>query len=277
MSLVSYQLADGIAILTMNRPEALNALNGEMIVALETATARAAADSDARVVILRSSGDHFMAGGDLKWFATEIAGRAAGDVEARMNDRLAQVHATTRNIRHMDKPVIAAVRGAAAGYGMSLMMACDFALAADSAYFTLAYCHIALSPDGGATWALPRLVGLKKATEIALLGERFDTQTALGLGLINRAVPAASLDEVGQRPAESGAGPGAGPDQGAAQPVLLEFAGNPTGGRAGKLRPVCRRAGLRRGTRGLCREAQTAFRLNGFTRQVFAGSASLRP
>ena len=76
------------------------------------------------------------------------------------------------------------------------MMACDFALAADSAYFTLAYCHIALSPDGGATWALPRLVGLKKATEIALLGERFDTQTALGLGLINRAVPAASLDEV---------------------------------------------------------------------------------
>lgn len=195
MSLVSYQLVDGIAILTMNRPEALNALNGEMIVALETATARAAADGDARVVILRSSGDHFMAGGDLKWFATEIAGRDAGDIEARMNDQLARVHATTLNIRHMDKPVIAAVRGAAAGYGMSMMLACDFALAADSAYFTLAYCHIALSPDGGATWALPRLVGLKKATEIALLGERFDAQTAVGLGLINRAVPAASLDE----------------------------------------------------------------------------------
>ena len=78
--LVTIERDGPVAVVTMNRPEALNALNGEMIVALETATARAAADSDARVVILRSSGDHFMAGGDLKWFATEIAGRAAGDV-----------------------------------------------------------------------------------------------------------------------------------------------------------------------------------------------------
>ncbi|MGB9494592.1 MAG: enoyl-CoA hydratase-related protein [Azonexus sp.] len=194
MSLVSYEVADAVAILTMNRPTALNALNGEMIAALEEATARAADDAEVRVVILRSSGEHFMVGGDLKWFAEEIAGRDADDIEARMNEKLARVHATTLNIRHMGKPVIAAVRGAAAGYGLSMILACDFALAADSAYFTLAYCHIALSPDGGATWALPRLVGLRKATEIALLGDRFDAQAAAGMGLINRTVPAAELD-----------------------------------------------------------------------------------
>jgi 2-(1,2-epoxy-1,2-dihydrophenyl)acetyl-CoA isomerase len=194
MSLVSYEVADAVAILTMNRPSMLNALNGEMIAALEETTARAAADSEVRVVILRSSGEHFMAGGDLKWFAEEIAGRDADDIEARMNEKLARVHATTLNIRHMGKPVIAAVRGAAAGYGLSMILACDFALAADTAYFTLAYCHIALSPDGGATWALPRLVGLRKATEIALLGDRFDAQAAAGMELINRTVPAAELD-----------------------------------------------------------------------------------
>jgi 2-(1,2-epoxy-1,2-dihydrophenyl)acetyl-CoA isomerase len=194
MSLVRYEVADAVAILTLNRPATLNALNGEMIAALEETTARAAADAEVRVVILRSSGEHFMAGGDLKWFADEIAGRDAEDIEGRMNEKLARVHATTLNISHMGKPVIAAVRGAAAGYGLSLIMACDFALAADSAYFTLAYCHIALSPDGGATWALPRLVGLRKATEIALLGDRFDAQTAAAMGLINRTVPAAELD-----------------------------------------------------------------------------------
>jgi 2-(1,2-epoxy-1,2-dihydrophenyl)acetyl-CoA isomerase len=94
----------------------------------------------------------------------------------------------------MDKPVIAVVHGAVAGFGLSLMLACDFALAADNAYFTMAYCHIGLSPDGGATWSLPRLVGLRKATELALLGERFDARTAATLGLVNRVVPLAELN-----------------------------------------------------------------------------------
>lgn len=195
MSLVRYEIGEGIATLTLDRPQALNALNDELIEALADATARAAADPAARVVILKSSGEHFMAGGDLKWFAEEIEGRAPAAIEAEMQARLARVHATTLNIRRMGKPVIAAVRGAAAGYGVSLMLACDFALASESAYFTLAYCHIALSPDGGATWVLPRLVGLKKATEIALLGDRFDAATAAALGLVNRAVPDETLDD----------------------------------------------------------------------------------
>lgn len=195
MPLVTYELNEGVAILSMNRPAALNGLNEELITALGEATARAAADAEARVVILRSSGRHFMAGGDLKYLSGEISGRDAAAIEARVKDQLARVHAITLNVRNMEKPVIAAVRGVAAGFGMSLMLACDFALAADSAYFTLAYCHIALSPDGGATWLLPRLVGLRKAAEIALLGDRFDASTAVRLGLVSRTMPVAILDQ----------------------------------------------------------------------------------
>jgi 2-(1,2-epoxy-1,2-dihydrophenyl)acetyl-CoA isomerase len=98
------------------------------------------------------------------------------------------VHAAVLNFRRMDKPVIAAVHGAVAGFGLSLMLAADLVLASESAYFTLAYSNIALSPDGGATWSLPRHVGLKRAMEIALLGERFDALRAHELGLVNRLV-----------------------------------------------------------------------------------------
>ena len=192
MQLVSYSVEQGIACLTMNRPEALNSLNGDMIAALEEATLHAAEDKEVRVVILAAAGDHFMAGGDLKWFRGEIDGRHP-DIRAAFQTTLARVHATTLNIRRMEKPVIASVQGATAGYGLSLMLACDFALAADNAYFTLAYCHIGLSPDGGATWSLPRIVGLKKATELALLGDRFDAQKAAEMGLINRVVAMADL------------------------------------------------------------------------------------
>jgi 2-(1,2-epoxy-1,2-dihydrophenyl)acetyl-CoA isomerase len=106
---------------------------------------------------------------------------------------IAAVHASILNLKGMGKPAIAAVHGAVAGFGMSLMMACDLVVAADNAYFTLAYSNIALSPDGGATWSLPRQVGLKQAMEIALLGERFDAARARDLGLINRVVALAQL------------------------------------------------------------------------------------
>jgi 2-(1,2-epoxy-1,2-dihydrophenyl)acetyl-CoA isomerase len=105
-----------------------------------------------------------------------------------------EVHALIISLRRMPKPVIASVSGAAAGFGMSLMMACDLVIAADNAYFTLAYTLIGASPDGGSTFALPRIVGAKKAMEIALLGERFDAAAAERLGLVNRVVPATSLE-----------------------------------------------------------------------------------
>ena len=192
MSAVIYEARGPVGEITLNRPSALNALDRAMIDGLGVATERAAADTTVRVVIIRSAGDHFMAGGDLKWFREEIDGRHP-DIEAHFQKTIDEVHASTQAIRHMNKPVIAVVQGAVAGFGLSLMMACDFALAADNAYFTLAYCHIGLSPDGGATWSLPRVVGLRKATELALLGDRFDAQTAASLGLVNRVVPIAAL------------------------------------------------------------------------------------
>ena len=97
-------------------------------------------------------------------------------------------------MRAMPKPIVAAVRGACAGFGVSLASACDLVVAADDAFFTLAYCHIGVSPDGGSTYALPRAVGLKRAFEIALLGDRFDAATAKDAGLINKVVPAAEFD-----------------------------------------------------------------------------------
>jgi 2-(1,2-epoxy-1,2-dihydrophenyl)acetyl-CoA isomerase len=150
-------------------------------------------DPAVRCLVLRG-GEHFMAGGDLKWFSTLVEGRSSGENRVQFEALIHEVHTVILALRRMPKPVLASVRGAVAGFGMSLMMACDLALAADSAYFTLAYTLIGASPDGGSTFSLPRIVGQKKAMEIALLGERFDAATAEGLGLVNRVVPLGSLE-----------------------------------------------------------------------------------
>lgn len=192
MSTVIYEVSGHVATLTLNRPESLNALNLAMIDDLRTTTARAAFDPDVRAVVLRGAGDHFMAGGDLKWFRDQLA-MSPQQRQIRFEEMIAVAHTSILSLKGMPKPVIATVHGAVAGFGMSLMMACDLVVAADNAYFTLAYSNIALSPDGGATWSLPRQVGLKQAMEIALLGDRFDATCARELGLVNRVVPLAQL------------------------------------------------------------------------------------
>ena len=181
-----------VATLTLNRPDSLNALDTDMIDALVAHTATLAADASVRCVVINGAGKHFMAGGDIRMFAAEL------DTEPDERRRLftaiiARVHAAIEQIHRMPQPVVASVHGAVAGFGMSLMGACDLAIAADTAYFTSAYSHIGLTPDGGSTWTLPRVVGLKKAMEIVLLADRFDAQEALSLGLVNRVVPAAEL------------------------------------------------------------------------------------
>ena len=192
MAAVTYEVQGSIATLTLNRPESLNALNLEMIADLQAASSRAAFDPSIRALIVCGAGEHFMAGGDLKWFRQQLA-LPAQERQARFEELIAAVHASILRFKGMNKPVIAAVQGAVAGFGLSLMLAADLVVAADNAYFTLAYCHIALSPDGGATWSLARQVGLKQAMEIALLGDRFDAARARELGLINRLVPLADL------------------------------------------------------------------------------------
>ena len=184
--------ASGIATITLNRPQALNALNKAMAIGFDEATAQVAGNKAVRAVVIEGAGPHFMAGGDIKFFHSTLS-----DPEHRrreiLDSMIEKVHESVIRIREMEKPVLASVRGAVASFGLSLMNACDLAIASSDSYFTLAYCHIGTTPDGGGTYGLARLVGLKQAMEIALLGDRFDAETALRIGLINRIVPADEL------------------------------------------------------------------------------------
>ena len=186
------EVRDGIGTVTFNRPEARNALSGEMNEALIEVTARFERDPAVRCVVLRGAGDHFMAGGDIKGFHQALSTSREGHVAA-LEQRVVKAHQTIYQLRRMAKPVLASVQGAAAGFGLSLVLAADLAIAADDAFFTLAYRHIGLSADGGATYFLPRIVGERRALEIALLGERFTAARALDFGILNWVVPRASL------------------------------------------------------------------------------------
>ncbi|MNF86254.1 4-chlorobenzoyl coenzyme A dehalogenase-2 [compost metagenome] len=176
-----------VAHLRFNRPEVLNALDVDLAHALLEACQSLASDSAVRVVVLSGNGRAFMAGGDL-------AAMRAAPVEAA-DALIRPMHQAVQLLAEMPKPVLASVHGAAAGAGMSLVLAADLALAAEGTRFNFAYTDIASNCDGGASWALPRLLGLRKALEIALLAEPFDAAEALRLGLVNRVVAAESLAE----------------------------------------------------------------------------------
>jgi 2-(1,2-epoxy-1,2-dihydrophenyl)acetyl-CoA isomerase len=184
-----------VATLTLNRPSALNALDNAMVDALIARTSEVAADDALRVVVVQGAGKHFMAGGDIRTFATHLDEPPARrrDGFRRMVERL---HAAIECLHRMPHPVVGRVHGAVAGFGLSLMNACDLVVAADDAYFASAYRQIALTPDGGGSWSLPRIVGVRKAMEIFLLGERFGAADALALGIVNKVVPPSELDTV---------------------------------------------------------------------------------
>jgi len=182
-----------IATLTLNRPASLNALDSEMIEALIAHSGALAADDSVRCVVIKGAGRHFMAGGDIRSFNDRLAG-APADRRRDFTRMVEHMHAAIENLQRMPHPVLASVQGAVAGFGLSLMCACDLAIAAESSYFTSAYRHLGLTPDGGASYTLPRLIGLKKAMEITLLGDRFDAAGALRLGLVNRVVADAELE-----------------------------------------------------------------------------------
>jgi 2-(1,2-epoxy-1,2-dihydrophenyl)acetyl-CoA isomerase len=176
----------------LNRPELLNAVDRETIAAFAAAAGEAAADPDARVVLLRGEGSHFCAGGDITMFGELVA--LPPDQRRRELYRIVDaLHPLLVALRHMSKPVVAAVQGAAAGVGLSLVLAADLAIAAADAVFTCGYVHLGTSPDGGMTALLPATVGLKRAAELLLLGERFDAARALALGIVNRVVPPGAL------------------------------------------------------------------------------------
>jgi len=190
---VLLRIEDRVATVTLNRPQVLNALDEAMAEGLAGALAQIASDAALRVVVLTGAGASFMAGGDIRAFAA-VMHLPPAEKQQFFKRLIDGVHPTILAMRRLPLPIIAAVRGAAAGIGMSLLMASDLAIAAEDAVFTLAYCHLGTSPDGGSTYFLPRLVGSKKAAEIALLGDRFDAATALRLGLVNALVPGAELE-----------------------------------------------------------------------------------
>lgn len=183
-----------IATLTFDRPEARNALSNDMRNNLRDTLAEIEQDDEVRCVVLKGSGQHFMAGGDVKRML-EHAEQPPGQIRAEVMQRIHDLHPIMFSMRRMLKPIIASVEGAAAGAGVSMALASDLVIASDNAFFTLAYIHIGTSPDGSASFNLPRAVGMKKAMEIAMLGERFDAQTAKDIGMINFVVPQAKLHE----------------------------------------------------------------------------------
>jgi 2-(1,2-epoxy-1,2-dihydrophenyl)acetyl-CoA isomerase len=179
------QPAPGVARLTFNRPDALNALDIATAQAFRARCEALAADPSVRAVVLCGAGRAFGAGGDLRQLA---------DAPERIGELIDALHAGLLLLSTLDAPVIASLHGVVAGAGMSVACACDLAVAAQGTKFNLAYVGIGASCDGSSTWSLPRLVGLRRALEIALLSEPFDAQRALELGLVNRVVPADQLE-----------------------------------------------------------------------------------
>jgi 2-(1,2-epoxy-1,2-dihydrophenyl)acetyl-CoA isomerase len=185
---VLYSIADGVATITLNRPQVMNALDVDAILGLRAACERASNEAAARAVVIRGAGGAFCAGGDVSVFHADLPrmGRLVRECAQ-------ELHHAILALRRASGPVLASVHGAVAGAGMSLLAAADLAVAAAGTKFTLAYSRIGASPDGGATFSLPRIVGSRKALELMLLAETFDARAALDVGLVNWVVEDGAL------------------------------------------------------------------------------------
>ena len=182
------QKQDKIATVVLNRPEVLNAMNKEMITGLGEAVQQLAAEEDIQVVILKGAGDHFCSGADVNLFSETIAPQ---DWLVAMKG----VGQIVKTIREMPQPVITMLRGVAVGGGANLALAGDFVVAADSARFCEIFANIGLIMDYGGHYFLPRLIGLAKARELAMLGDEIDGKTAASIGLVYKSVPDEELDQ----------------------------------------------------------------------------------
>ena len=184
---------DAVAVLTLNRPDRLNAMSRPMLDALLEALPRLAEDPAVGVIVLTGAGRGFCAGGDVKAMAegSELGGQTMEEKAQALRSRME----TSRWLHEMPKPTIAMVRGPAAGAGLSLAMACDMRIASDTARFGTAFARVGYSGDFGGSYYLTRLVGTAKARELYFTADLLDAQQALALGLVNRVVPDARLEE----------------------------------------------------------------------------------
>lgn len=182
--------ADGVATMTLNRPEKLNAYTPELEAEMRDATARVAADDAVKALVVTGAGRAFSAGGDVSGM------RKGGHWDlspAARTERFHGLHQVALNLHQMPKPTIAMINGFAVGAGCNLAMACDVRIASERAKFGLAFVNVGLADDMGGAWLLPRLVGLGKAMELLQTGDIFDAQEALRIGLVTRVVPADDL------------------------------------------------------------------------------------
>lgn len=175
---------DGVCTLTLNRPEALNALTVEAMAALAGRLEEAAKDPGTRAVVITGAGSAFSAGGDIA-FLQDLPGMSPARIKEIVYGTFQRV---PRAIRAMDKPVIAAVNGAAVGAGCEIAVACDFRIASEKARFGEAWINLGCVPALGGMFLLPRIVGLAKATELVMTGEIIDAKEALRIGLVNKVV-----------------------------------------------------------------------------------------
>jgi 2-(1,2-epoxy-1,2-dihydrophenyl)acetyl-CoA isomerase len=177
--------------LTMNRPDVLNAINTLLLQELTEAVEAAAHDDAIRCVVLTGAGRAFGAGQDLTEFGSTHAG---GDTHI-VSEHLAKYHRLILAIRHMPKPIIAAIQGVATGISLNIALACDMRIAADNVRLLEAFARIGLVPDGGGGYTLPRLIGLGRAVEMAMLADEVSGPEAERIGLVNRCVPLVEFEE----------------------------------------------------------------------------------
>ncbi|GIW35019.1 enoyl-CoA hydratase-related protein [Meiothermus sp.] len=199
MSVLLKEFQEGILTLTLNRPEAINALTTEMLKELGQVLAKEAPAPEVRVVVLRGAGRGFCSGQDLREFEGQRISYKA---------HLRNYQSVVEGMASLEKPVMAAIHGAAAGAGLSLALACDLRVAAADAILTTGFSKIGLIPDAGMNYHLPRMVGYAKAFELEALSPRLGAEEALSLGLVNRVVPTEAFPaEVAKLAAELAQGP----------------------------------------------------------------------
>jgi 2-(1,2-epoxy-1,2-dihydrophenyl)acetyl-CoA isomerase len=187
---ILYELDGAVATVTLNRPESLNAFNDLMIAETAEALRKAGRDSEVRCVVLTGNGRAFSSGQDLKEVLDREGDFSIGEHVERGYNRL------IRQIVRIEKPVIAAVNGVAAGAGCGVALATDIRVASHEASFILSFSRVGLIPDSGSTWTLPRLVGYARAFEMAVTADRIPAEKAMAWGMVNQVVPAEQLDEI---------------------------------------------------------------------------------
>jgi 2-(1,2-epoxy-1,2-dihydrophenyl)acetyl-CoA isomerase len=193
-----FEIREGIAHVTINRPKAANAVTREVTHELMHVAMRCDEDPSVRAVMITGTGKLFCAGGDIQAFVGQ-----GENLPYYLKETSTYLHLAVSRFNRMDAPVVAAVNGAAGGAGMSLACACDLVVAAESAKFTMAYTRVGLAPDGSSTYFLARLVGLRRALELALTNRVLSASEALEWGLVNRVVPDAEVLDEAERLARS--------------------------------------------------------------------------